>query len=139
MNRFILICMFMIPMVTFAENDYGVNVPEWKDFAPTAFVNVKEPKGIGKLNVTVKYWYKRKVEFESEMDKCKSFDANDERFRCYENLKVNQYKLNNDYNAKIEAQEQGRSIPGMESRTDNMIPIDSYLNQMTKFIPNEVR
>jgi len=126
--------------IAFAEEDYGVNVPEWKDFAPTAFVNVKEPKGLGKLNVNTKYWYGRKTEFKAELDACKSLEANDERFNCYEVLKVNQYKMNNDYNAKLEAQINERSyIPGMNSSTDNMIPIGGYLDQMTKFMPNEVR
>ena len=89
---------------------------------------------------TRKRIFQRRVEFETALQDCKVLDANDERFSCYETLKVKQYKLNNDYNAKIEAQENERSaIPGMNSQADNMLPIGSYLNQMTKFMPNEVR
>jgi len=139
MKRFFTLCLLFFPLAVCAEEDFGVNVPEWKDFSPSAFVDVKEPRGLGKLNVTAKYWYERKVEFEAAMEECKSHDANDERFSCYENIKVKQYKLNNDYNARIEAQMNERSsIPGMNSATDNMLPISGYLNQMTKFIPSEV-
>ena len=123
-----------------AEEDFGVNVPEWSDFAPTAFVNVKEPKCLGKLNVNSKYWYERKVDFENALTECKELSANDERFSCYEKLKVSQYKLNNDYNARIEAKINATSaIPGMENRTDTMIPIGGYLNNMTHYLPNEIR
>lgn len=140
MEKFIAFCLLILPLTAFAEEDFGVNVPEWKDFAPTAFVNIKEPKGLGKLNLTAKYWYERKLEFDLEIDKCKSMEANDERFNCYEVLKVQQYKLNNDYNARLEAQMNDRSaVPGMSSPTDNMIPIGGYLNQMTKYMPNEIR
>ena len=102
MKRFIAFCLLIMPLAVLAETDYGVNVPEWSDFAPKAFVNVKQPKGLGKLNITAKYWYERKVEFENALDECKSLEASDERFSCYEVLKVKQYKLNNDYNARIE-------------------------------------
>ena len=140
MKRFIAFCLLIMPLAVLAETDYGVNVPEWSDFAPKAFVNVKQPKGLGKLNITAKYWYERKVEFENALDECKSLEASDERFSCYEVLKVKQYKLNNDYNARIEAQMNERSaIPGMNSATDNMLPIGGYLNQMTKFMPSEIQ
>lgn len=140
MKRFIAFCLLIMPLAVLAETDYGVNVPEWSDFAPKAFVNVKQPKGLGKLNITAKYWYERKVEFENALDECKSLEASDERFSCYEVLKVKQYKLNNDYNARIEAQMNDRSaIPGMNSATDNMLPIGGYLNQMTKFMPSELQ
>lgn len=139
MKRFIVFFMLVLPLVVFAEEDFGVNVPEWEDFAPTAFVNVKEPRGLGKLNFTAKYWYERKVEFENAKSECRALEANDERFNCYELLKVKQYKLNNDYNAKIEAQMNERSaIPEMGSRTDTMLPINEYFNGMTKFMPNEL-
>ena len=140
MKNFIVICLLFMPLAVFAEEDFGVNVPEWKDFAPTAFVNVKEPKGLGKLNVTAKYWYERRADFETSLNECKNITAGDERFSCYEQLKVKQYKLNNDYNAKIEAQVLERSsIPGMNSQSDNMLPIGGYLDQMTKFMPSEIR
>ncbi len=140
MKKFITLCLLSLPLAVYAEKDFGVNVPQWSDFAPTAFVNVKEPKGLGKLNINTKYWYERKVEFDNDLANCKSYEANDERFNCYETLKVRQYKLNNDYNAKLEAQINENSyIPGMNSQTDNMLPIGGYLNQMTRYMPNEIR
>jgi len=140
MKKFIALCLLLLPFGVFAYEDYGVNVPEWSDFAPTAFVNVKEPRGLGKLNVTAKYWYERRAEFETALSECKALEANDERFNCYETLKVKQYKLNSDYNAKIEAQMNDRSaIPGMSSQSDNLIPINGYIDQMTRFMPSELR
>lgn len=140
MKRFIAFCLLAIPLAVFAEQDFGVNVPEWSDFAPKAFINVKEPRGLGKLNLTSRYWYERKVAFENSLEECRALELNDERFSCYETLKVNQYKLNNDYNARLEAQINERSsVPGMGSPTDNMLPIGGYLDQMTKFMPSEIR
>ena len=140
MKKFITICLLFLPLAAIAEEDFGVNVPEWQDFAPTAFINIKEPRGLSKLNPTAKYWYERKVNFETTLDECRELTANDERFSCYEDLKVRQYKLNNDYNARIEAKmNEQSSVPGMNSPTDNMIPIGGYLNQMTKYMPNELR
>ena len=41
--------------------------------------------------------------------------------------------------AKLEAEMNRRSaIPGMESQTDNMLPINSYLNSL-RFMPNELK
>ena len=140
MKKFITLCLLFLPLAAVAEEDFGVNVPEWSDFSPKAFVNIQEPRGLGKLNLTAKYWYERRADFEAALSECKELAANDERFSCYETLKVKQYKLNNDYNAKIEAQMNERSsVPGMNSATDNMLPIGGYLNQMTKFMPNEIR
>ena len=140
MKRFITICLLILPLAVFAEEDFGVNVPEWKDFTPKAFADVKQPKGLGKLNVTATYWYNRRVAFENELDNCKSLTANDERFSCYETLKANQYKLNSEYNARLEAQANSNSsVPGMQNPTDNMMPIGGYLEQMTKYMPNEFR
>lgn len=141
MKRFITLLLLGISTsMVLAEEDYGVNVPEWKDFAPPSYIDVKAPKGLGKLNINTRYWYERKIEFETELETCKSLEANDERFNCYETLKVKQYKLNNDYNARLESQISERSqIPGMNSTTDNMFPIGGYLDQMTKFMPNEMR
>ncbi|MBR6634119.1 MAG: primosomal protein N', partial [Clostridia bacterium] len=42
-----------------------------KDFAPSAFVDVEEPKGLGKFNVTAKYWYQRRLAFEEGIEVCK--------------------------------------------------------------------
>lgn len=139
MKRFVIACLLLTPLLVFAEEDMGVLVPQWTDFTPKAFVNVKEPKGLSKLNPTYQYWYERKVAFESELEECKALEANDERFNCYEKLKVKQYKLNNDYNARMEAKINGTnpSVPGMQSRTDTMLPLGGYLNNMTKYMPNE--
>ena len=86
MKKFLAALLLVLPISVFA-NDFGASVPEWKDFAPSAFVDVKEPKGIGKLNVTAAYWYQRRVDFEAGLEECKEFLNNDERFTCYENLK----------------------------------------------------
>lgn len=140
MKKSIIFCLLIAPLMVFAEEDMGVLVPQWSDFAPKAFVNVKAPKGLSKLNPNYQYWYERKIEFESALDECKALEANDERFNCYEKLKVIQYKLNNDYNAKMEAKINGTnsSVPGMQSPTDNMLPIGGYLNNMMRYMPNEV-
>lgn len=139
MKKIVLALVLLIPLTAFAEEDFGVNVPEWSDFAPKAFVNVKEPRGLQKLNVTAKYWYQRRVEFESALSDCKSLEANDERFSCYEKLKVAEFKLNDDYNAKLEAEMNRRSsIPGMENPVDNMLPLGGYLDSL-RFMPNELR
>ena len=137
MKKILALSLLILPLAAFAADDFGVTIPEWSDFAPPAFVNVKEPKGIfGKLNVTAKYWYERKVAFEESLEACKAMEANDERFNCYEDLKVKQYKANSDYNARLEA-ELNPIIPEMQSKTDTMLPINGYLNNMTKFMPNE--
>lgn len=139
MKKIVLALLLLAPVTVFAENDFGVNVPEWSDFAPKAFVNITEPKGLQKLNVNSKYWYQRRVEFENAMGECKALEANDERFSCYETLKTKEFKLNDDYNAKLEAELNRRTaIPGMESRTDNMLPLGGYLDSL-KYMPNEIR
>lgn len=139
MKKIVLACMLIVPFAVFAEEDFGVNVPEWSDFAPKAFVNVTEPKGLQKLNVNSKYWYQRRVNFETAIDECKALEANDERFGCYETLKTKEFKLNDDYNAKLEAELNRRTaIPGMESQADNMLPLGGYMNTL-KFMPNEIR
>ena len=138
MKKFVLSLVLLLPFSAIAS-DYGMNVPEWKDFAPKAFVDVEAPKGLGKFNVTAKYWYERKVEFENELSTCQSMDGHEERFTCYENLKVEQYKKNTDYNARIEAQQQAMSsIPEMNNRIDNMLPLN-YMNNYTRMMPNELR
>ena len=141
MKKIIALLLLSLPLAAFAEEDFGVIVPEWKDFTPKAFADVKQPKGLGKLNATTSYWYKRRVNFESELANCKSLTSNNERFSCYETLKKNQYSLNSEYNARLEAQaNSGSSVPGMQIQTDNMMPIGGgYLEQMTKYMPNEFR
>ena len=61
MKKFLLVLAFMFTAPVLAEElDYGFTVPEWKDFAPSAYVDVEEPKGLGKLNEIASYWYKGK-------------------------------------------------------------------------------
>lgn len=138
MKRIIALLALLIPLAVFAD-DFGTNIPEWKSFAPSAFVDVKEPKGIGKLNVTAAYWYKRRVDFESGLEECASYANNDERFTCYETLKIKQYKENTDYNARMEARQQNSAIQEMNSMQDTMLPISNYLQNIGRFQPNEFR
>lgn len=141
MKKIVALILLLIPLAAFAEQDFGVNVPEWKDFAPKAYINVQAPKGLSKWNPNVVYWFERRVEFQDTLDACRSLEASDERFSCYEKLKVEQYKLNNDYNARLEAKINGvSSVPGMESPTDKMIPINGdFINNTTRWMPNEFR
>ena len=142
MKRFFLAVMLMLPICVVANDkyDYGVNVPEWSDFAPSAYVDVEQPKYFKRMNVTANYWYDRKVEFENELANCKALESNDERFSCYEKLKVNQFKQNTDYNARIEAKMNANSgIPEMHNRTDTMLPINNYINTFSRYMPNEIR
>lgn len=133
---FILVC--FIPLCVMAE-DFGINVPQWKDFAPSAFIDVKEPKRMGKLNVTAKYWYERRLAFEEGIENCKALESHEEKVSCYEILKIKQFKLNTEYNAKIEAQQKSMSgIPEMHSRTENMLPINMF-GGYSQMIPNEIR
>ena len=46
MKRVLIALMLIMPIIAFAEEDYGIKVPQWKDFAPTAYIDVKEPKGL---------------------------------------------------------------------------------------------
>lgn len=138
MKKLLLAFLLVLPISALAD-DFGVKVPQWKDFAPSAFVDVKEPKGVGKLNVSAAYWYQRRVDFEKGMAECQSFLNNDERFSCYETLKVNQFKENTDYNARIEAQRQNSAIQEMNNMQGTMLPINNYLNNFGKFQANEFR
>ena len=82
----------------------------------------------------------RKVEFETELANCKALESNDERFSCYEKLKVNQFKQNTDYNARMEAKMNATAgIPEMQNRTDTMLPINNYINTFSRYMPNEIR
>ncbi len=139
MKKLLIGLLLIAPISAFAD-DFGASIPEWKDFCPTAFVDVKEPKGIvGKLNVTAAYWYQRRVDFENGLEECQEFLNNDERFTCYENLKLKQFKENTDYNARIEAQQQAASIQEMSSMQDTMLPINHYLQNIGRFQANEFR
>lgn len=139
MKKFLIALSLILPLAAFAD-DLGLNAPQWKDFAPKTFVDVQEPKGLGKFNVTAKYWYERRIAFEEGIAECQTIEAYDERFTCYESLKVKQFKENTDYNARIEAQRQASaSIPEMSDRTDNMLQLNNYVNTYTRFMPNELR
>lgn len=138
MKKFLYSLMLILPLTAIAE-DFGLNVPQWKDFAPSAFVDVQEPKRLGKFNVTAKYWYERKLAFEDGIENCKALETHEEKFNCYEILKVKQFRLNTEYNAKIEAQQQSMSgIPEMQNRTDTMLPINMF-GGYANMIPNELR
>lgn len=138
MKKFLSALLLILPISVMAE-EFGLNVPEWKDFAPSAFVDVKEPKGLGKLNVTAKYWYERKLAFDEAIEDCQNKSTYEEKFSCYEALKVNQYKENTDYNARLEARQQNMSgIPEMQNRTDTMLPINVF-GGYSQMIPNELR
>ena len=139
MKKFLVALCLVLPLTAIAD-DLGLNEPQWKDFVPKTFVDVKEPKGLGKLNVTAKYWYERRMAFEEGILECQTLQAYDERFTCYETLKVKQFKENTDYNARIEAQRQATAgIPEMSDRTDTMLPLNNYVNTFTRFMPNEIR
>ena len=97
MKKFLIALSLILPLAAFAD-DLGLNAPQWKDFAPKTFVDVQEPKGLGKFNVTAKYWYERRIAFEEGIAECQTIEAYDERFTCYESLKVKQFKENTDYN-----------------------------------------
>ena len=139
MKKIIATMLLITPLAVFAD-DLGLNAPQWKDFAPKTFVDVQEPKGLGRFNVTAKYWYERRTAFEDGLIECQAIEAYDERFTCYEALKVKQFKENTDYNARIEAQRQAAAgIPEMSDRTDNMLQLNNYMNTYTRFMPNELR
>jgi len=128
----------LLPLCAYAE-DFGLNIPQWKDFAPSAFVDVQEPKGLGRWNHTAKYWFERKLAFEEGISECQALESHEEKFNCYEVLKIKQFKENTEYNAKIEAQQQSMSgIPEMQNRTDTMIPINMF-GGYSQMIPNELR
>ena len=138
MKKFLISLILLLPLTSIAD-DFGLNVPQWKDFAPSAFIDVKEPKGLGKFNVTAKYWYERKIAFEEGIEACASLDTHEEKFNCYEILKVKQFRLNTEYNARIEAQQQSiNSIPEMQNRTDTMLPINMF-GGYSQMMPNELR
>ena len=132
--------LFLAPICVIADEDTSVNgveAPQWKDFAPSAFVDVKEPKGIGKFNDTATYWYKRRVEFENSIEQCKLLESSDLQFTCYQDLKVKQYQKNSDYNARLEAIENSKMVPQeIYDKTTNMLPLGNITNMM-RFQPNE--
>ena len=141
MKKFIATLLLLVPLSALAVDDFGLNVPQWKDFAPSAFYDVKEPRGLfSKLNVTAKYWYDRRVVFERSVAECKALEDHDARFSCYEELKIKQFRENTDYNARIDASRQASSdVNGMNNMTNTMVPINGYLDAYTRMMPNELR
>lgn len=142
MKKIILLSLLLLPLCVLAKDDVsleGLDEPQWKDFAPIAYVDVKEPKGLGKFNDVVAYWYKRRVEFDKGIEKCRAVERNDEKISCYQELKVKQYQKNSDYNARIEAMERERMNPQeIQNPTTNMYPINGLLQNFSKFQPNEL-
>ena len=141
MKKLFLTFLLISTLAVFAEEDFGIKVPQWKDFAPKAYIDIKEPKGLmSKLNVTAKYWYDRKIAFEEALINCKVIESHEERFSCYEELKVRQFQENTVYNAKIEARKvDSGGIPELYDRTDSMLPVGNYLNNFSRMMPNEIR
>ncbi|MBR1775880.1 hypothetical protein IJ750_02245 [bacterium] len=143
MRKFILLTCLLIPLSVLAQEDYslnGVDEPQWKSFAPPAYIDVKAPRGFGKFNDTASYWYKRRVEFENGIEKCREVEKTEAKVSCYQELKVKQYQKNSDYNARLEAIERAKHLPQeMQDPTNNMVPIGGYLNNMMKYMPNEFR
>lgn len=137
MKKLLALSLLLIPAIAMAD-DLGVTVPQWKDFTPPAYVNVKAPKGLGKLNVTAKYWYDRKVDFDESVEYCSELEAANERFNCYEKLKVRQYALNSEYNARLEAQNSPQ-LQELRNPTDNMLPLGNYIDTLTRNMPNEFK
>ena len=142
MKKFIALSLLLVPLFAIAEEAVtinGIEEPQWKDFAPPAYVKIDMPKGLGKFNDTAVYWYKRKTEFDAGIEKCREIQDNNSKFTCYEQLKVKQYAKNSDYNARLEAMEQAQMGPReMYDRTNNMIPIGGQLNNFMKLQPNEM-
>ena len=55
MKKILILLAFLVPFAVIADDVVtinGVDEPECKDFAPHAYINIEEPKGIGKLNET---------------------------------------------------------------------------------------
>ena len=144
MKKFLLLSIFFCALSVCANDEVvtlnGIQEPEWKEFAPPSFVDVTEPKGLGKFNETATYWYQRKIDFEDSINNCRNLEESDAQFSCYQEIKVKQYQANSDYNAKIEAQERARLCPEeMYDRTNNMIPVGGYINNLMNFQQNEFR
>lgn len=139
MRKILTIMALLIPLAVCAD-ELGLKAPQWKDFAPKTFVDVQEPKMFKRLNVTAKYWYERRLAFEDELAECQTIEAYDERFTCYETLKIRQFKENTDYNARIEARQQASAgVQQMNVMNTNMVPLNNMVNGYMHFMPNEFR
>lgn len=141
MKRLITLSLLLMTTLAIAEEVIsinGIDEPQWKDFAPVAYREVNEPKGLAKFNDVTAYWYKRKVEFDNNIEKCREIYENDAKFACYQDLKIKQYQKNSDYNARIEAMERAKMYPQeIQNPTSNMLPINQYINNFGRFQPNE--
>ena len=142
MKKIIILALMLVPVMVIAEETKdinGVDEPQWKNFAPVAYIDVKEPKGLGKFNDVNAYWYKRRMAFEKGIEKCREIENTEDKAACYQDLKVLQYQKNSDYNARLEAVERSKMYPQeMQDATTNMFPIGGILNNMSKFQANEL-
>ena len=142
MKKIIVLLLLLTPLLVFAKDDIsldGLDEPQWKDFAPVAYIDVQEPKGLAKFNDVIAYWYKRRVEFDKGIEKCRAIERNDEKLACYQDLKVKQYQKNSDYNARIEAMERERMNPvEMRNPTMNMFPVGGLIQNLGRYQPNEL-
>lgn len=141
MKKLFLLLALSLPLFVIAEENFainGVEEPQWKSFAPPAFVDVKEPRGLGRFNDTAAYWYKRRIEFESKIEECRAAESTEVKVACYQKLKVLQYQKNSDYNARLEAINNAKMVPQeMYDRTNNMIPLGGQINNFMHYQPNE--
>lgn len=64
MKKILVLLAVILPLYAAAEDVVsldGLNEPEWKSFVPPAYVDVDEPKGLGKLNETAAYGIKEEL------------------------------------------------------------------------------
>ena len=143
MKKFIMLSLLLVPLAVLASDEVivdGIEEPQWKDFAPVAYKDVKEPKGLAKFNDVLAYWYKRRVEFDKGIEKCRAVEKDEEKINCYQDLKVVQYQKNSDYNARIEAMERQKMNPQViQDPTTNMYPLGGIIDTFTKFQPSEIK
>ena len=138
-----MLSLLLVPLAVLASDEVivdGIEEPQWKDFAPVAYKDVKEPKGLAKFNDVLAYWYKRRVEFDKGIEKCRALEKDEEKINCYQDLKVVQYQKNSDYNARIEAMERQKMNPQViQDPTTNMYPLGGIIDTFTKFQPSEIK
>ena len=54
MKKIFATLLLLTPLMVSAD-DFGMNVPEWKDFAPKTFVDVQEPKLFKNENINMNF------------------------------------------------------------------------------------
>ena len=142
MKKLVILSLLALPLMVYASEEIsleGFVEPQWKDFAPVAYVNVTEPKGFAKFNDVLSYWYKRKVAFDNDIAVCRATEPAEDKIACYQALKIKQYQKNSDYNARIEAMERERMNPqAIQDTTTNMYPIGGLLENFGRYQPNEL-